>query len=126
MSVFDLVSAHYCGLAERNERMTNVELKNQLLQITVKARLREYIPAIEVRRFMAKMIGGAKARALAIPSAMAPKAALMIDAVEIDEMLHGAVRDMLVEMEKGEWSIKDFSINARRSPRHQPPRGPHA
>lgn len=104
---------YYRGTAERNERKTNVELKNQLLQIAVKARLREYIPAIEVRRFMAKMIGAAKARALAIPSAMAPKAALMTDPVAIEEMLHGAVRDMLVEMEKGEWRNRERAANPK-------------
>lgn len=49
------------------------------------------------------MIGGAKARTLAIPGAIAPKAALMTDPVEIEELLHGALRDILVELEKGEW-----------------------
>ncbi|MBL9138658.1 MAG: hypothetical protein JNK85_22505 [Verrucomicrobiales bacterium] len=94
---------YYRGSAERNERKTNIELKNQLLQIAVKAKLHEYIPTTEVRQFMAKMIVGAKTRALAMPSAMAPKVALMSDAVAIEEMLHAAVRDLLVEMESGTW-----------------------
>lgn len=95
---------YYRSLADRNEKKTNVELKNELLSIAVQAKRRELIPALEVRRFMAKMITGAKTRALSIPPSIAPKAALMTDPVAIEEMLFGAVRDLLTEMEKGEWS----------------------
>jgi len=104
---------YYRGMAERNERKTNVELKNQLLQIAVKARLRELIPASEVRRFIAKMIARAKARALAIPCEMAAKVALITDAILIEEMLHGAIRDMLLEMERGDWCAQVAPLGPR-------------
>jgi hypothetical protein len=81
---------YYRVMSEWNERKTNVELKNQLLQIAVKAKLREYIPAAEVRRFMARMVSGAKARALAIPNAVAPRIAPMTDSAAIAELIHEA------------------------------------
>jgi hypothetical protein len=86
-------------LAAEQVRLTKVRADK--LELELRERERQLVPIDEVKNLWTSVTMAAKARLLAIPAAVAPTAALLGEAAEVQELFERAIDDALSELSRG-------------------------
>jgi hypothetical protein len=86
-------------LTQEQVRLTKARADK--LELELKERERQLVPVDEVKKLWTSVTMAAKARLLAIPAAVAPTAALLGEAAEVQELFERALDDALSELSRG-------------------------